>query len=597
MASRFNRDAVMKENILDNGLGRVLRRPTVEKFLSNVGVGIALVAIIDHQLPFEYTIASRSTDVMVIALPVQNINHSAFRSMFEREKLSGNNFNGWFRQLKLVLRVEKKQSIVEQPLPAAPAADSEAQVLAQRNAYYDAYNEKQDGVERFDMIQTFHAYKLEEGKSVSSYVLKIKGYVKQLERLGYVLPQDISVGLILKGLTSNFAGFVRNYNMHNMGRTIVIMEYLVKIIKKARILELKRRNMKKLILTSYTPRFSEDRKSRRGKCEHKEIRAFVNEFRTTNELLFKESNNSLSELRFEVHKLLRVIDNALMSSYEVKGVTTRGGKTTSQDIQNDNTNVHIKEPLVVNHDKPVEPKEVLVENRHQKTTEPVVQPSIEIQMMSIPFPRSPCSNAKVRQISKRFANNKARLEEACTINMNERCSAVLLNKLPSKEKDPGSFTIHCDIEQLHINNALADLGASIRLEKSINQSDLESCESLGNKSDDDSGLEKPIRRIDSFNTPYLVAQGIVRPDGVESIEVDRAKIDVIAKLPYLTNVKGVRSFIRHAGFYRRLRIKKGAENLAADHLSRLENPDLGAFTKDGYHFIMDVIVTELTFHP
>ncbi|GJY88628.1 DNA-directed DNA polymerase [Tanacetum coccineum] len=47
--------------------------------------------------------------------------------------------------------------------------------------------------------------------------------------------------------------------------------------------------------------------------------------------------------------------------------------------------------------------------------------------------------------------------------MNERCSAVLLNKLPSKEKDPGSFTIPCDIDQLHIDNALADLGASISL--------------------------------------------------------------------------------------------------------------------------------------
>ncbi|GJY52917.1 hypothetical protein Tco_0444581 [Tanacetum coccineum] len=33
----------------------------------------------------------------------------------------------------------------------------------------------------------------------------------------------------------------------------VIMEYLVKIRKKARILELKRRHLKKLILTSYTP--------------------------------------------------------------------------------------------------------------------------------------------------------------------------------------------------------------------------------------------------------------------------------------------------------------------------------------------------------
>ncbi|GJX41726.1 putative nucleotidyltransferase, ribonuclease H [Tanacetum coccineum] len=47
--------------------------------------------------------------------------------------------------------------------------------------------------------------------------------------------------------------------------------------------------------------------------------------------------------------------------------------------------------------------------------------------------------------------------------MNERCSAVLLNKLLSKEKDPGSFTIPCDIGHLHINNALADLGANISL--------------------------------------------------------------------------------------------------------------------------------------
>ncbi|GJW90815.1 reverse transcriptase domain-containing protein [Tanacetum coccineum] len=36
-----------------------------------------------------------------------------------------------------------------------------------------------------------------------------------------------------------------------------------------------------------------------------------------------------------------------------------------------------------------------------------------------------------------------------------------------------------------------------------------------------------------------------------AIEVDRAKIDVIAKLPYPTNVKGVRSFLGHVGFYRR----------------------------------------------
>ncbi|GKE13457.1 hypothetical protein Tco_1417008 [Tanacetum coccineum] len=47
--------------------------------------------------------------------------------------------------------------------------------------------------------------------------------------------------------------------------------------------------------------------------------------------------------------------------------------------------------------------------------------------------------------------------------MNKRCSAVLLNKLPSKEKDPWSFTIPYGIGQLHIDNVLADLGASISL--------------------------------------------------------------------------------------------------------------------------------------
>ncbi|GKB47825.1 retrotransposon protein, putative, ty1-copia subclass, partial [Tanacetum coccineum] len=133
------------------------------------------------------------------------------------------------------------------PLPAAPAADSEAQVLAQWNAVYDAYNEVaclilRTGVERFDLIQTFYACKQEEGKPLGLYVLKMKGYVEQLECLGYVLPQDISVGLILNGLTSDFARFVRNYNMHNMGKTIgelhaLLIEYEKGLPKKATTLQ------------------------------------------------------------------------------------------------------------------------------------------------------------------------------------------------------------------------------------------------------------------------------------------------------------------------------------------------------------------------
>ncbi|GJX88523.1 reverse transcriptase domain-containing protein [Tanacetum coccineum] len=181
--------------------------------------------------------------------------------------------------------------------------------------------------------------------------------------------------------------------------------------------------------------------------------AFIREFKTTNELLLKERNNSLSELEFEVYGLSKAINNAQSSNYEVKGVTTRGGKTTTE-ISNDTNNIS-KEPPILHHDKPVEPNEVLVETKPQETKEQTIQPSTP----SIPFPHRP----KYAKFIKGLLSNKTRLEEAYTVTMNERCSTVLLNKLPSKEKDTGSFTIPCDIGHLHINNALADLGASISL--------------------------------------------------------------------------------------------------------------------------------------
>nr|GEY01721.1 reverse transcriptase domain-containing protein [Tanacetum cinerariifolium] len=164
-------------------------------------------------------------------------------------------------------------------------------------------------------------------------------------------------------------------------------------------------------------------------------------------------------------------------------------------------------------------------------------------------------------------------------------------------------------------------------------------------------LEKMLQRCEDTNlclnwekNHFMVKEGIVLGHKIskKGIEVDKVKIDVISKLPHPTTVKSIRSFLGHAGFYRRF-IKdfskiarpmtrllekdtpfvlsqecvdafqtlkrmlteapiliapdwdmpfelmcdasdfatgavlghldtKGAENLAADHLSRLENP-------------------------
>ncbi|GJT69083.1 reverse transcriptase domain-containing protein [Tanacetum coccineum] len=80
---------------------------------------------------------------------------------------------------------------------------------------------------------------------------------------------------------------------------------------------------------------------------------------------------------------------------------------------------------------------------------------------------------------------------------------------------------------------------------------------------------------------FMVKEGIVLGHKISGsgIEVDKAKIDIIAKLPYPTNVKGVRSFLWHAGFNIEIKDKKGAENLAADHLSRLKNPHMEVLTE------------------
>ncbi|GJZ31069.1 reverse transcriptase domain-containing protein, partial [Tanacetum coccineum] len=58
--------------------------------------------------------------------------------------------------------------------------------------------------------------------------------------------------------------------------------------------------------------------------------------------------------------------------------------------------------------------------------------------------------------------------------------------------------------------------------------------------------------LNSEKSHFMVKEGIVFGHKIskKGIEVDKAKIDVIAKLPHPTTIKGVRSFLGHAGFYR-----------------------------------------------
>ncbi|GJU86284.1 hypothetical protein Tco_1293830 [Tanacetum coccineum] len=167
--------------------------------------------------------------------------NSVLRSFFEKQKLTRPNFIDWYRQLRIILSAEDKENYLEHPIPAAPVTAPRQQVPPQALAAHAAWVKGSNEIAAlmlmtmdldiqwnlthlgsYDMLQKlktmfaqqveqellptvreFHTCKREEGQSFSSYVLKMKSYIDNLERL--------------------------NYNMHSMGKTVNELHDMLKL--------------------------------------------------------------------------------------------------------------------------------------------------------------------------------------------------------------------------------------------------------------------------------------------------------------------------------------------------------------------------------
>nr|GFA01384.1 hypothetical protein [Tanacetum cinerariifolium] len=130
---------------------------------------------------------------------------SVFRGFFEKQKLTGPNFIDWYRQLRIVLSFEDNLNYLEYHIPAASVpAHAGRQVAPEALAAHAAWVKGSKEIElktmfaqqaQHELLQTmreFHSWKQEEGQSVSSYVLNIKSYIDNLERLGH--PVTLGLG-------------------------------------------------------------------------------------------------------------------------------------------------------------------------------------------------------------------------------------------------------------------------------------------------------------------------------------------------------------------------------------------------------------------
>nr|GEY35697.1 reverse transcriptase domain-containing protein [Tanacetum cinerariifolium] len=94
-----------------------------------------------------------------------------------------------------------------------------------------------------------------------------------------------------------------------------------------------------------------------------------------------------------------------------------------------------------------------------------------------------------------------------------------------------------------------------------------------------SAPERMLKRCEDTNlclnwekSHFMVKEGIVLGHKISKngIEVDKAKVDVIAKLPHPTTVKGICSFLGYAGFYR----------MFIQYFSKIARPMTRLFEKD-----------------
>nr|GEU92215.1 hypothetical protein [Tanacetum cinerariifolium] len=157
------------------------------------------------------------------------------RGFFEKQKLTGPNFIDWYRQLRIVLSIEDKLNYLDQPIPHAPVALAEIQRNLEPLHAHEMLKElktlftQQVEQELLQTTRDFHSCRQEERQSVSSYILTMKGYIENLERLGHPVTLGLGVSLILIGLHKEYDGFVQNYNMHSMRKTVNELHAMLKL--------------------------------------------------------------------------------------------------------------------------------------------------------------------------------------------------------------------------------------------------------------------------------------------------------------------------------------------------------------------------------
>src|SRR4051812_14952335 len=124
-------------------------------------------------------------------------------------------------------------------------------------------------IERYEVSNKFYNCKMEENSSVSEHILRMCGYHNHLTQLGVNLPDDSVIDRVLQSLPPSYKGFVMNYNMQGMNKTI---PELFAMLKAAEV-EIKKKHQ--VLMVNKTTSFKKKGKGKKGnfKKNNKQVAA------------------------------------------------------------------------------------------------------------------------------------------------------------------------------------------------------------------------------------------------------------------------------------------------------------------------------------
>jgi hypothetical protein len=113
-------------------------------------------------------------------------------------------------------------------------------------------------VERYEVFNKFFSCKMEENSSVREHILRMSGYHNHLTQLRIDHPVESVIDRVLQPLPPSYKGFVMNYNMQGMTKTIPELFVMLKLVE----VEIKKEHQ--VLMVNKTTSFKKKGKGKKG---------------------------------------------------------------------------------------------------------------------------------------------------------------------------------------------------------------------------------------------------------------------------------------------------------------------------------------------